>query len=149
MTSHPLTIIGWCEWVTLPELGMGCIRAKMDTGAKVSALHAYNLEFFRDKGQQRVRFQIHPPSSDLHQKTYDFEVADERFIMDTSGRRERRTIIDLKVELGPWNWVAEISLTDRGHLQFPLLLGRRALRRRFAIDSSKKYTFPNESKTCL
>ncbi len=139
-SSSPKTTIGWREWIVLPELGIPAVKAKIDTGARTSALHAFFLEPFAENGQQKIRFQIHPL-----QKRSDIELAcvadvvDQRMVSDSGGHREMRYVIRSKIIIGSTEIDAEITLTDRDTMQFRMLLGRTALADKFLVDSELSY----------
>jgi hypothetical protein len=132
--------VGWREWLALPDLGILHIKAKIDTGARTSALHAFYVHPYRRKGVLRVRFMVHP----LQKRkdiviSCDAEVIDRRWVSDSGGHRERRYCIGTRVELGGFTWPIEMTLTDRDTMLFRLLLGRTALARRFVIDPARSY----------
>lgn len=121
-------LLGWREWVALPKLGIPAIKAKIDTGARTSALHTFWLETFHENSQHKVRFSIHPV-----QKRADIEIIctaeiiDERIIADSGGHREKRYVILTPIQIGDQHWPIEITLTNRDTMQFRMLLGRTAL----------------------
>lgn len=127
MTSR--TAIGWREWLALPELGIPAIKAKVDTGARTSALHTFDLNTFTENGEEFVRFRIHPL-----QKRTDIElecttrVTDRRVVRDSGGHAEERIVISTDVELGDNRWPMEITLTSRDDMLFRMLLGREGMR---------------------
>ncbi|MBK7827931.1 RimK/LysX family protein [Nannocystis sp.] len=131
-----LVVIGWREWVSLPELGIAALKAKVDTGARTSALHAFDVQLHG----KRVRFHVHP-----HQRDDDASVAAEaefvehRLVRNSSGDTELRPVVRTLVELGGHRFAAELTLTNRSLLGFRMLLGREALRRRFAVDPGGSY----------
>lgn len=119
--------IGWREDVGLPELGLATIRAKIDTGARTSALHATAIEIFERDMKQFVSFNA---SGGKHSNTLrcTFPVSDQRGIKNTSGVQEQRIIIDTMLVLGSRHWHVELSLADRENMGFELILGRTAIR---------------------
>ena len=135
-----LLTIGWREWVGLPELGITSIKAKIDSGARTSALHAYEIRPFVEDDVQRVEFKIHP-------RQYNKEsvlvcvanVLDERTVTDSGGHKERRYVISTLCSIGEHSWPIEITLTARDDMRFRMLLGRTAIKGRALIDSSKSY----------
>lgn len=138
MTQLPL--LGWREWVALPELNLEHIKAKIDTGARSSALHAFALEPYRKGGQRWVMFAIHPKQkhSDVIIECHA-PIKDRRFVSDSGGHKQRRYVIESSLLLGPSLFTAELTLTNRDNMQFRMLLGRTAMNGRFIIDPSASY----------
>lgn len=133
-------LIGWREWVTLPDLGIQHIKAKIDTGARTSALHACRVADYFERGTHRVRFHIHPFQRRTDVVTQcDAEIIDRRWVRDSGGHRERRYVITTTVCLGPHTWPIEVTLTDRDSMLFRMLLGRTAISKRFTIDAGKSF----------
>ncbi len=138
MPEH-LPPVGWREWVGLPTLGVLAVKAKLDTGARTSALHVCWLQSFLHQGQTWVRFHLHPLRNDTHLIVGQAPVVDRRWITDSGGHREQRWVISTALQLGQQCWDIELSLTARDQLQFRLLLGRTALQGRFLIDPALSY----------
>jgi len=125
--SQPLTVIGWHECISLPALGLEDFAVKVDTGAKTTALHAENIETFQKDGVKWVRF-LSPAIPGTAARTCELPVFTKRAITNTSGTPETRIVIRTPMILAGKRWRIDISLTDRGTMRFPLILGRRALR---------------------
>lgn len=135
----PKPVIGWREWCTLPDLGLPAVQAKIDTGAKTSALHAYDIEPFTENGIQYVRFKIHPlPKNNKIERTCIAPLIDRRNVVSSNGERELRYVIATHIQFPTHAVIAELTLTSRHKMAFRLLLGREALRKaRFAVDPAK------------
>ncbi len=133
-------IIGWREWVSLPELGIKRIKAKIDTGARTSALHTDFIEPYEDNGVKRVRFGLAPNKKNKTCKvTCDVEVIDERQVTNSGGQKETRYVIATSIKVGNVSKVIEITLTKRDTMKFRMLLGRTALMDDFLVNTSKSY----------
>lgn len=138
--THGKVMLGWREWVALPELGIAVLKAKVDTGARTSTLHAFRIEQFDAKGQQRVRFAIHP-----FQKRTDVvidceaDVVDRREVTDSGGHKELRYVIRTPVQVAGRDIPVEITLTTRDSMKFRMLLGRTTLREGFVVDPAGSY----------
>lgn len=134
------TIIGWREWIALPDLAIPYIKAKVDTGAKTSALHAFYVESFERDGKPWVRFGVHPLQASLGQVIEcEAPVKDVRRVTDSGGHAEMRPVIETTMVVQGEMRLIELTLTDRETMMFRMLLGRSALKRRFVVDSGKSF----------
>ncbi|MEY3299982.1 MAG: putative alpha-L-glutamate ligase [Cyanobacteriota bacterium] len=136
-------VIGWREWVAFPALGVRAIKAKVDTGARSSALHAFDLEHFERNGMAMVRFQAHPiQRNDRHIVVAEAVLLEERWVRNSGGQEELRPVIETLVQVGKQVWSIELTLTNRDVMGFRLLLGRQAVRRRYLVDPGHSYLQP-------
>lgn len=133
-----LTEIGWCELVDLPDLGVSQLHAKIDTGAATSALHATNIEPFERDGLPYLRFII-PIAGGKHDKACEAPVYGMRRVRSSNGVMQQRYVIETQMKLGPLLWVGHMTLANRRSMIFPVLIGRRALRRGFLVNSAKRW----------
>ncbi len=137
--TQSLAVIGWHECISLPELGLKEFAVKVDTGAKTTALHADNIVTFYKGDVKWVRFRS-PDVPGSPQRTCEFPVFTNRDITNTSGKPETRIVIRTPMVLAGRKWKIDISLTDRGTMRFPLILGRRALRNKnIAVHPGQSY----------
>lgn len=138
--SRNLPIIGWREWVAIPELGIPRIKAKVDSGARSSSLHASNIEEFEKDGVSYVRFRIHPK-----QKKPEFyqiaeaKVIDVRAVKSSSGNSTHRVVISTDIQLLDQIVTVELTLADRREMGFRMLLGREAFRGKFIVDAGNSF----------
>ena len=134
-----LVLIGWREWLALPGLGLPAVKAKIDTGARSSSLHVVGLESFARDGGIWLRFAVAPRRRGGRLITCEAPAADRRDVTDSGGHTTQRWFVNTEVVLGGRRFRAEINLTDRGDMVFPMLLGRTALRGRFRVDPYLSY----------
>lgn len=133
-------MIGWREWLALPELGVPRIKVKVDTGARTSALHAFDLERFERDGRAMVRFEAHPlQRDDTVRIPVEAELVDRRTVRSSTGDETLRPVIETAVELMGRRWTIELTLVRRDPMGFRMLLGRQAVRRRFLVDPGRSY----------
>ena len=137
-------IIGSEEWVRIPDLNVPAIKARVDSGAKTSTLHAYNIQTFEDAGKTFVRFDVHPVQ---HSKKVSIrckaELADRRIVKSSSGDRERRYVIKTPITLGGETWEIEVTLTNRDTMGYRMLIGREAMKGRYIVDPEQHFVFGN------
>ena len=135
-----LPTIGWREWVELPDLKIKRVKAKVDTGARSSSLHASAFEYFESEGKRFVRFQVHP--FQRHPERTHAAVApllDIREIKSSSGNVTRRPVILAQIRLMGDQWPVELTLAERTEMGFRMLLGREAIRNRFVVDAGNSF----------
>lgn len=140
MPKQPLPVIGWREWVGLPDFGIARIKVKVDTGARSSSLHAFDMHEFRRDGVRWVRFRVHPVQRD-NRTTVEVEapVLEYRSVRSSSGKATLRPVILTTIELLGITWPVELTLASRDEMGFRMLLGREAFRRRFLVDAGRSY----------
>lgn len=147
MTKSTLTI-GWREWVLLPELGLPTIKAKIDTGARTSCLHAFSVESFKKDGAEWVRFGIHPHQEDNETEIYcEAKVFDKRVVSDSGGHKEERYVISTDIMISNQRWPIEITLTNRDTMLFRMLLGRTAMANNIIVDPAKSFLLGKPTQT--
>jgi len=139
-TRIPNLVIGWREWVSLPALGVERIKAKIDTGARSSSLHAYDVEVFQRRGAEHVRFLLHPIQRSTRETVRaEALLVDRRMVRSSGGHETLRPVIETTLELGGRRWPIEVTLVNRDAMGFRMLLGRQALRGRTVIDPSRSF----------
>ncbi|MFF2494088.1 ATP-dependent zinc protease [Agromyces sp. NPDC058064] len=148
--SHSSTIAGWREWVSLPNAGVPWIKAKLDTGARSSSLHAFDVEELPGEADDaeasagpslgRVRFGIRPwQESEDDAVVVELPVHDRRQVRSSSGHSEERIVVLLDLVLRERTVTAEVTLTNRDEMGFRMLIGREALRQGFVVDSARSF----------
>lgn len=139
-TQKKLLTFGWREWVGLPELGIRQIKAKVDTGARTSALHAFRVRSYVEDGRDRVEFLMHPLQKDTDTvATCHADILDRRVVTDSGGHKEERLVIKTLLTVGEHAWPVEITLTSRDDMLFRMLLGRTAIKNRARVDPARSY----------
>ncbi len=143
-------IVGWREWISLPDLGIKSIKAKMDTGARTSALHTYFIEPVDSSDRPMVRFGVHPrQKSDKKGIICTADIIDQRRIVDSGGHPELRYIIRTSLMAAGRMWPIDLSLTNREQMRFRLLIGRSALSDKLIIDPQFSFTLGKPIKKVL
>ncbi len=123
-----LPILGWKEWCSLPGLSIPLIKAKIDTGAQTSSLHAYDLKTFRNRGKDWIKFNVHPLQFNRSVTiACQAPIIDRRYVTSSNGQREKRYVISTLLQLGNLSFSTEVTLTDRSQMNLRLLLGRKSL----------------------
>ena len=146
-TSVQLAVAGWREWIGLPDLDVSWIKAKLDTGARSSAIHAWDIDGFERDGAEWVRFQLHPwQMSDLDAVDVELPVVDRRTIRSSTGHEEERYVVRTKIRLLDRDLSADLTLTNRDEMGFRMLVGREALRGSFLVDPGRSYIGPRPSR---
>ncbi|MBI9080105.1 MAG: ATP-dependent zinc protease [Pseudodesulfovibrio sp.] len=138
--KQPKTIIGWREWISLPDFHVPAIKAKIDTGARTSAIHAFGIETFERGEEHYVRFHIHPlQRRDDVSIPCEAKLIDKRKIKNSGGVSQKRYVIGTTVEIAGQHWKIELTLTNRDEMKFRMLLGRSAMKGRLIVDPQQSY----------
>ncbi len=139
--------IGWREWVSLPTLGIERIKVKVDTGARTSAIHAFEVVAEQRGNELWVGFGVHPDQRSQEQIVWcTAPVVDQRVVRDSGGHEEERYVIEVPVRLGEREWPIEATLTSRDNMGFRMLLGRTAIRGNFIVDPGRSYVIGKRIK---
>ncbi len=139
-SSNSTTVTGWREWVSLPDVDQPWIKAKIDTGASTSSLHAFDIVEFTRDGADWVRFGIHPwQYSDAGARHAELPIADRRDVRSSSGHVEHRIVVSTALVLVGRSHTVELTLTDRSQMGFRMLIGREALRNGYLVDSAASF----------
>jgi hypothetical protein len=157
MSDHPennqpnkkrdLQLMGWREWISLPQLGIPRIKAKVDTGARTSALHAFALRPFKEGTKERISFDLHPVQKDIHTViNCTADIIDKRWITDSGGHKEERYVIQTLVIAADESWPIEVTLTERDTMLFRMLLGRNAIKKRFIVNPARSFLTHNSEQ---
>lgn len=137
---HSSIVAGWREWVSLPHVGVDWVKAKLDTGARSSAIHAFDIEEYHQDGEPWVRFMVHPWQRSAEDATETrLPVHDRRLVRSSSGHEHERYVVLMDVTLVGRTVTAEMTLSKRDEMGFRMLIGREALRRGFLVDPGRSY----------
>ena len=144
----PLVIIGWREWVSLPDIGIKRTKAKIDTGARSSSLHAFEIEPFEKDEQDFVRFQVHPiQRRDDYIVTCEAPIHDIRRVRSSSGESAKRYVIRTPISWMGQTWDIDLTLADRSLMGFRMLIGREAVRGQMLVDPGRSYFGPRPTRS--
>jgi hypothetical protein len=156
MTADPSqpdkVAVGWREWIALPALGIDAIKVKIDTGARSSSLHAFDIETFDRDGAPWVRFVVHPLQRVVNTTVHcEAPVLDFRHVRSSTGHITHRPVIRAEISLDNRSWPIDLTLAPRDEMGFRMLLGREAVRGKFVVDPGRSYAVsqPPVSKTPL
>ena len=145
--TKPKLIAGWREWCQLPDLNVEKIKVKLDTGAKTSSLHAFEIATFSHMGEEWLRFDVHPmQDNDTITHTCTSPIVDYRWITSSSGHSQKRFIIETTLRLGEFSSLIELSLANRDEMGFRMLVGRNALKGRILVDSSHSFLLSHQTR---
>ncbi|GAA4109966.1 RimK/LysX family protein [Knoellia locipacati] len=141
--THQTIRVGWREWVRMPSADVPWIKTKIDTGARSSAVHAFDLERFEREGEPWVRFSIHPwQATDEDPVVLERPVVDERVVRSSNGSSEPRLVVELEIVLARRRLTTEVTLSRRDEMGFRMLIGRETLRHGFLVDPAESYLGP-------
>lgn len=137
----PKPVIGWREWVALPHLDVEAIKVKIDTGARSSSLHAFEIETFERDGIEVVRFVLHPwqRSTEVTVGPIEAPLHAKKLVRNPGGREEIRPVIKTDIVWNGTEFEVDLNLTRRDEMGFRMLLGRQAVRRRFLVDPGRSF----------
>jgi ribosomal protein S6--L-glutamate ligase len=133
-------IVGWKEWVSLPELELFAVKAKVDTGANTSSLHAYNIEYFTKNGLKYVRFEVHPIQKNSRIKRVCVApLVEKKHVRSSSGTQQKRPVIKTSLKIGNNIWTINLNLTNRDSMGMRMLIGREALAGKILVNATHKF----------
>jgi hypothetical protein len=148
--NEPKMIIGCDEWCAFPSLNIPAIKARVDSGAKTSSMHAINIERFSRNEESWVRFEVHPLQKNRKVTVHcEVPLIDQRVIKSSSGDKEKRPVIRVPLSLGGTLWEVEVTLTNRDSMGYRMLLGREAMNGRILIDPEGMCLLGDKTKEAL
>ncbi|WP_111637469.1 ATP-dependent zinc protease family protein [Marinomonas shanghaiensis] len=148
--NEPKMIIGCDEWCAFPSLDIPAIKARVDSGAKTSSMHAINIVRFTREDEHWVRFDVHPLQKNRKVTVHcEAPLIDQRVIKSSSGDKEKRPVIRVPLSLGGKTWEAEVTLTNRDSMGYRMLLGREAMNGRILIDPEGMCLLGEKAKNTL
>lgn len=135
-------IVGWKEWVSLPDLEIPAIKAKVDTGAATSSIHAFNIEYIKKNNITYVKFEVHPLQRNKRVNRFCIApLVAKRFVRSSSGEKQTRPVIKTRLKIGNVFWEIELNLTNRDSMGMRMLIGREALSGRILVNSHQKFLY--------
>ncbi len=140
-----LKVVGWREWVSLPDLDIKKIKAKVDTGARTSSLHAFDMSFYKRGKSEFVSFKIQPEQRTT-KRVCKAKILEYRKVKSSNGQSELRPVILTSIQFLDEVWKAEVTLTNRDEMGFRMLLGREGIRKRFLVNPDKSFHGTKRSK---
>lgn len=142
LTSY--TCLGWREWLALPKLNIASIKAKVDTGARTSSLHAFDVEFFHRRRVEWVQFKVHPIQRNTREPVFaQAPLIERRLVRSSTGKQTLRPVIMTSIDLMACTWDIELTLINRDAMGFRMLLGREAIRGHFVVDPGRSFLAGN------
>jgi ribosomal protein S6--L-glutamate ligase len=148
--EEPKIIVGCEEWCAFPDLGLPIIKARVDSGAKTSSMHAFNIHKFHRDGESWVRFDVHPLQNDRRIViSCERRLIDKRAVKSSSGVSETRYVIGATIKIGSDSWDIELTLANRDSMGYRMLLGREAMSGRMLVDPSLSFCFGRVSKKTI
>lgn len=140
MKTHKRKIIGWREWVGLPELGIEAVKAKIDSGARTCALHATKIRYLeRSEEETWVSFVVVKQTEPRKAVRVRAVLVEQRMVKSSTGHASLRPVIRTQIQVGEETWPVEITLVNRDPMGFRMLIGRQALKGRYLIHPSKSF----------
>lgn len=139
--------LGWREWVQMLDFGPAKIKAKIDTGARTSAIHAEDIVIFRRKGKRMVRFRLYPVQRSREKALLvETELLEKRKVRSSVGHETNRPVIVVHLTIGQFSWPIELTLVNRDIMGFRMLIGRQAIRKRFLVDPGRSFLIGKKKK---
>ncbi len=139
MDKH-LIDVGWAEWLTIPELGIPYIAAKIDTGARTSCLHTFSVDAFERRGETWLRIGLHPIKGNSDIEIWrEIKAKEQRAVTDSGGHTEQRWVVELDLVIAGQTIRADVTLTNRDNMAYRMLLGRTAMTKRIRVNPGSKW----------
>lgn len=140
--DSPFLIVGWKEWVSLPELGLPLIKAKIDTGAATSSIHAYNISYVTKDGKKFVEYELHPLQKNKKVIIKCVSpLVEYRKVRSSSGKLQTRPVIRTAIKIGNFSWYIDLNLTNRDSMGMRMLIGREALSGRILVNPKHRFLY--------